>query len=54
MRSEDQFCEIISNLDRWFRRCLKMFLICSSAGPSVQHIKILVEGIRRNNSMKLF
>ena len=31
---EEQFCDIISNLDQWFRRCcLKIFLIWSSGGP---------------------
>ena len=32
---EEQFCEMILNLDQWFgRRCLlKLFLICSSGGP---------------------
>ena len=30
-------CEIILNLDQWFRRCcLKKFLIKSSGGPFVQ------------------
>ena len=24
---EEQFCEIILNLDQWFRCCLKIFLI---------------------------
>ena len=34
---EEQFCEIILNLDQWFRRCLlKIFLIWSSGGPFVQ------------------
>ena len=32
---EEQFCEIILNLDQWFRRkcLLKIFLIWSSGGP---------------------
>ena len=31
---EEQFCEIILNLDQWLRRCgSKMFLIWSSGGP---------------------
>ena len=56
---EEQFCEIISYLDQWFRRCLiKVFLIWSSGGPFVQGsiaiCAILVEGIKRNNSVKLF
>ena len=47
------------NLDQWFRRCLlKIFLIWSSDGPYVQLSSIictiLVEGIMRNNSVKLF
>ena len=35
---KEQFCEIILNLDRWFRgRCrLKVFLIWSSVSPFVQ------------------
>ena len=57
---EEQFCEIILNLDQWFRRecCLKVFLICSSGSPFVQRsgtiCAFLVEGIMRNNSVKLF
>ena len=57
---EEQFCEIILNLDQCFRRryVLKIFLIWSSGGPYVQRSEticaILVEGIMRNNSVKLF
>ena len=58
---EEQFYEIILNLDEWFkRRCLlKIFLIWSSEGPFVQQSRticaILVEGIfMRNNSVNLF
>ena len=56
---EEQFCEIILNLDPWFRRCLlKIFLIWSSGGPFIQRSRticaILVEGIKRNNSVKQF
>ena len=57
---EEQFCKMILNLDQWFmRRCvLKMFLIWSSGGPIVQRsiaiCAILVEGIMKNNSVKLF
>ena len=57
---EEQFCEIILNLDQWFRRkChLKVFLIWISGSPFVQRsitiCAILVEGIMRNNSVKLF
>ena len=57
---EEQFCEIILNLDHWFRRtsCLKILLIWSSVSPFVQLsgtiCAILVEGIMRNNSVKLF
>ena len=56
---EEQFCEIILNLDQWFKRCLlKIFLIWSSGDPFVQQSRttcaILVEGIMRNNSVKLF
>ena len=56
---EEQICEIILNLDQWFKRCrLKIFLILSSGGPFVQRSRtvcaILVEGIMRNNSVNLF
>ena len=57
---EKQFCEIILNLDQWFRRksSLKIFLIWSSGNPFVWQSRtiyaILVEGIMRNNSVKLF
>ena len=50
---EEQLCEIILNLDQWFRRkCrLKVFLIWSSGSPFVQRsvtiCAILVEGIMR-------
>ena len=55
---EEQFCEVILNLDKCFRRrcILKIFLIGSSGGP--YHLQsgticaILVEGIMRNNSVK--
>ena len=59
-RYEEQFCEIILNLDQWFRRNChsKVFLICISDIPFVQHnvtfCAILLEGIMRNNSVKLF
>ena len=48
------FCEIILNLNQWFRSCcLKTFLIKSSGGPFVRQSRIirafLVEGIMRNN-----
>ena len=56
---EEQFCEIILNLDQWFRRCLlKIFLTWNSGCPFVQRsgtiCAILVEGIMRNNSVNLF
>ena len=56
---EEQFCDIILNLDQWFTRCrLKKFLIWSSGGPFVQRsgtiCAILVEGIMSNNSVTLF
>ena len=56
---EEQFCEIIFNLDKWFMRCrLKIYLIKSSGGSfaqgSVIICEILVGGIMRNNSFKLF
>ena len=48
---EEHFCEIILNLDKWFRRCLKIFLIYSSGGHFFQQSRmvgaILVEGIMR-------
>ena len=55
---KEQFCETGLNLDQWFRRkCpIKIFLILSSGGPFVQWggtiCAILVEGIKRNNSVK--
>ena len=55
---EEQFCEIIFNLDKRFRRIcrLKIFLIWSSGDPFVQRSRTicenLVEGIMRNNSEK--
>ena len=56
---EEQFSEIILNLDKRFRRCcLKIFLIWSSGGPFVQGsvtiCAIMVEGIMRNNSVNVF
>ena len=57
---EEQSCEIILYLDQWFRwKCLlKVFLIWSSGGPLVEQnvaiCVILVKGIIRNNSVKLF
>ena len=53
-------CEVIWNLEQWFkRRCRsKTFLIWISDSPFVQRSvtirAILVEGIMRNNSVKLF
>ena len=57
--NEEQCFEIILKLDQCFRRCcLKTFLILSSGSPFVQRsgniCAILVEGIMRNNSVKLF
>ena len=57
---EEQSCEIILNLDQWFRKkCrLKVFLIWNSGSPylqwSVTICAILVKGIKTNNSVKLF
>ena len=57
---EEQPCEISLNLDQRFRRkCrLKLSLIWSSVSPFVQWsvtiCAILVEGIKRNSSVKLF
>ena len=58
-RRHEQFCEIILNLDQWFKRCrLKIFLIWSSGSPFVQRrgtiCAILLEGIMRNNSVNYF
>ena len=57
-KHEEQFCEMILNLDQWFRRGIKIFLIWSSGSPFVQYSRticaILVEGIIWNNSAKLF
>ena len=53
-------CEMILNLNQWFMmKCsLKVFLIWSSGSPFVKQrvtiCAILVEGIMRNNSVKLF
>ena len=34
VQHKEQFCEVILNLNQWFRRChLKTFLIKSSGGP---------------------
>ena len=54
---EQQFCEIILNLDLWFSKSLsKIFLIWSSTGPFVQRngsiCAKLVEGIMTNNPEK--
>ena len=57
---KEQFCEIILNMDQWFRRSclLRIFLIWSSGGPFVQRsgtiCAISVEIIKRNISKKLF
>ena len=57
---EEHFCEMILNLDQWLRRrCrVKTFLIYSSSGLFVRWsgtiCAMLVEGIMRNNSVKLF
>ena len=57
---EEQFCEIILNLDQWFsRKChFKVFLIWISGSPfvpqSVTICSILVKGIMRINIVKLF
>ena len=60
MHNEEKFCEIILNLDQWFRRrcSLDIFLIWSFGRSFAQQSRticeILVEGIMRNNSVKLF
>ena len=53
---EEQFREIILNLDEWFRRYfLKIVFMRRSGGPVAQHsgtvCAILVEGIKRKNSV---
>ena len=53
------FCEIVLNLNKWFRRCrLKIFLFYSSDGTFVKGSRticaILVEGIMGTKSVKLF
>ena len=51
---EEHFCELIINLEQWFRRCP----LCSSGGHFVQQSRtmcaILEEGIMMNISVKLF
>ena len=60
VHNEEQFCEIILNLDQWIRRrCrLKTFIIKSTGGIFARRsgtiCAILVECIMRNNSVKLF
>ena len=57
---EELLCEFISHLGQWLRRrCrLSIFLILSSGGLFVQWSRticaIIVKGIMRNNSLKLF
>ena len=55
---EDQFSEIISNVDQWFRRCHLKDLIWSSGSPPVRWsgtiCAILEEGIMGNTHMKLY
>ena len=56
---EKHYFEIISNLDKWFRRrcCFKILLNWSSGGIFVQLSRticeIFAEGIMRNISVKL-
>ena len=58
--NEEQFCAITLNLDQWFRRrCrFKLVLVWSSVDQFLRWSNticaILVEGILRNNSVKLF
>ena len=57
--NEEQFCEIILNMDQWFGKCyLKIFLIWSSGCPFVQQsgtiCAIWGEGFMRNNSVNYF
>ena len=56
---EEQFCEIVLNLDQWFRRrcLLKIFLIWSAGGIYAQRsttiCAIFIEGIMRNNLFRI-
>ena len=56
---EEQLCEMILNLDQWFRRrcLLRYFLSGALAALLFSEAEIicaiLVEGIKRNNSVKL-
>ena len=56
---EEQFREIILNLDQWFRRyCFKDISYLQLWRPFVQRsgtiCAIMVEGIMKNNSVKIF
>ena len=55
---EEHFCEINLNLDQWFRRCVVQRHFLSRALAFVRLSRticaILVDGIVRNNSVKLF
>ena len=46
-----QFCEIVVNLDQWFRRCcrLKIFLMCISGSHFVQRSLAALEILLRVN-----
>ena len=51
------FCEIISNLDQWLRKRLKIFLILSSGGQFIQRrtiCAILIKGKIKNILVNLF
>ena len=48
---EEQFCEIILNLGQWFRRCLLKKFLSGALQRSITICVILVEGIKRNNSV---
>ena len=53
----EQFCEIILNLDKWFRRCCLKDFLYSFGGPFRWSRTIyanLIEGIIGNINMKLF
>ena len=60
VNDEEQFCEIILNFDQWFRRkCnLTYFLSRDLVAPLFcevePYVQVLVEGIMRKNSVKLF
>ena len=45
---EEPFCEIIMNLDEWFRRCRLKELLSRALAALITTYAILVEGIMGN------